>query len=74
MISQRDNMKFYFECNPGKAIPVYELIKFGLQYQRVLKELRDIEKFPVYKCYDVMINGQRQTAYMYSPDGQQKLF
>jgi len=66
-------MRWHFKANVGRAIPPYELIKFGLQYQRILSELRN-EGMQIFKVKDITVNGQRQTAYQYNPDNQGRLF
>ena len=74
-MSQKEDMRWHFKANANQPIPVYKLAEFGLQYQRIMHDLKHDKDNPmvIEKCADVMVNGQRQTAYAYFPDGQLRM-
>ena len=71
-LSQKDKMRFFFECNKNVPIPVYKIAAFGLQYGRIKGELI-AEGMNIIMCKDVTVDGSRHTEYMYCPDGQGRI-
>jgi hypothetical protein len=72
-MNQVDEMKFLFESRPCEWIPVYECAKIGLQYNRIIDDMK--KKYGmVIECRVRRIDGQTHSWKRYLPDGQGQLF
>jgi hypothetical protein len=72
MITQADKIEHLFKTRPYSWIPCYDLIKYSLQYNARIFELRG--RGMVIENKTKTENGQKKSWYRYIPDGQRRLF
>lgn len=72
MITQSDKIESLFKRSPGSWIPCYDLIKYSLQYNARIFELR--RKGMVIENKTKTVSGHKHSWYRYLPDGQGRLF
>jgi hypothetical protein len=64
-MTQHNKLKEFFESNPNKWIPVYELPKFALQYNARILELRRAG-MEIKNKWEI-VDGIKHSFYMYIP-------
>ena len=65
-MTQRDKIRQLFMNNPNRPIPCYEFVKYALQYNARIKELRD-EGMHIENT-GKWIDGQHHTNFTYIPE------
>ena len=70
--TQKELIQSLFLARPNQWIPLPEIMQYAAQYNARIKELR--ESGMLIQNKTKIVNGKKHSWYLYSPEGQKKLF